>query len=45
MSPTYVSLVPLAEGSSVDVDDGGLDEGLGSEKLVVRRVVTLIESA
>jgi len=36
-----VSLVPLTEGGSVDVDNGRLDEGLGSEKLVVGGVVSL----
>ena len=36
-----VSLVPLTERGSVDVDNGRLDEGLGSEKLVVGGVVSL----
>lgn len=36
-----VSLVPLAEGSGVDLNDTRLDEGLGTEELVVGRVVTL----
>jgi hypothetical protein len=36
-----VSLVPLSEGGSVDVNNSGLDEGLGSEKLVVGGVVSL----
>jgi len=34
-----VGLVPLPEGGSVDLDDGGLGQGVGSDKLVVRRVV------
>lgn len=38
---TYVSLVPLSEGGSVNVDNTRLDEGLGSEKLVVGSVVSL----
>jgi hypothetical protein len=36
-----VSLVPLTEGSSIDFDDSTLDQGLGSEQLVVGRVVNL----
>jgi len=36
-----VSLVPLTEGGGVDVDNGGLDKGLGTEKLVVGSVVSL----
>jgi hypothetical protein len=42
-SNTHVSLVPLPEWSSIDLDDGTLDESLGSEKLVVRCVVDLEE--
>jgi hypothetical protein len=38
---TYVSLVPLSEGGSVNVDNTRLDKGLGSEKLVVGGVVSL----
>jgi len=38
-----MSLVPLPERGSVDLDDSALDEGLGSEKLVVRGVVDLLE--
>lgn len=38
---TYVSLVPLSEGGSINVDDARLDEGLGSEQLVVGCVVSL----
>lgn len=34
-------LVPLPEGGSVNVNNGRLDEGLGSEKLVVGCVVSL----
>lgn len=42
MGETHVRLVPLSEGGSVNVDNGTLDEGLGSEKLVVGSVVSLI---
>lgn len=42
---THVRLVPLSEGGSVDVDNGTLDEGLGSEKLVVGGVVSLITTS
>jgi hypothetical protein len=34
-----VSLVPLAEGCGIDLDDGGAGEGVGSDKLVVGGVV------
>jgi len=34
-----VSFVPLPEGSSVDLDDGGFGKGVGADKFVVRRVV------
>lgn len=34
-----VSLVPLTEGGSVDLDDGGLGQGVGADKFVVGRVV------
>lgn len=34
-----VGLVPLTEGSSVDLDDRGLGQGVGADKLVVGRVV------
>lgn len=34
-----VSLVPLSEGSSVDLDDGGLGQGVGADQFVVGRVV------
>jgi hypothetical protein len=36
-----VGLVPLTEGSGVNLNDTRLDEGLGTEELVVGRVVTL----
>jgi hypothetical protein len=34
-----VGLVPLTEGRSVDLDDGGLGQGVGADKLVVGGVV------
>jgi hypothetical protein len=34
-----VSLVPLTERRSVDLDDSGLGQGVGADKLVVGRVV------
>ena len=34
-----VGLVPLTEGSGIDLDDGGLGQGVGTDQLVVRRVV------
>ena len=39
---TYVSLIPLTEGGSVDLDDGTLDESVRANKLVVGSVVDLI---
>jgi hypothetical protein len=36
-----MSLIPLPKRRSVDLDDSALDEGLGSEELVVRGVVDL----
>lgn len=36
---TVVGLVPLSEGGGVDLDNGGLGQGVGSDKLVVGRVV------
>ena len=36
-----VGLVPLTEGGGVNLNDARLDEGLGTEKLVVGRVVAL----
>jgi hypothetical protein len=38
---THVGLVPLPEGSGIDFDNGALDQGLGSEQLVVGGVVDL----
>lgn len=38
---THVSLVPLPEGGGIDFDNGALDQGLGSEQLVVGGVVDL----
>lgn len=35
-------LVPLTEGSGIDFNDGTLDQGLGSEQLVVGGVVDLV---
>jgi hypothetical protein len=40
---TYMRLIPLTEGGSIDLDDCALDEGVGSDKLVVRSVVDLKE--
>ena len=34
-----VSLIPLAERSGIDLDNGGLSQGVGADKLVVGRVV------
>ena len=36
-----MGLIPLPERSSVDLDNGTLDEGVRSDKLVVRSVVNL----
>lgn len=36
---TVVSLVPLTERRSVDLDDGGLGQGVGTDELVVGRMV------
>lgn len=38
---TYVSFIPLTEGSCVDLDDSALDQGVRSDKLIVRSVVDL----
>lgn len=34
-----VGLVPLTEGSGIDLDNGGLGQGVGADQLVVGRVV------
>jgi len=34
-----VGLVPLTEGSGIDLDNGGLGQGVGTDELVVGRVV------
>lgn len=34
-----VGLVPLTEGSGIDLDDGGLGQGVGADELVVAGVV------
>lgn len=36
---TVVSLIPLTERSGIDLDNGGLGEGVGADKLVVGRMV------
>ena len=38
---TYMGLVPLAEGGSVNLDNGTLDESVGSDEFVVGGVVDL----
>jgi len=38
-----VGLIPLPEGGGIDLDDGALDEGVGSDELVVGGVVDLGE--
>ena len=40
---TVVRFVPLTEGSSIDLDDGALDEGLGADKFVVGGIVDDID--
>ena len=34
-----MGLVPLTEGSGIDLDNGGLGQGVGTDELVVGRVV------
>lgn len=36
---TVVVLVPLTEGSGIDLNNSGLGQGVGSNQLIVRRVV------
>jgi hypothetical protein len=38
-SLSIVSLIPLTERSSIDLNDGTLDEGVGADQLVVGSVV------
>lgn len=38
---THVSLIPLSEGGRIDLDDGTFDEGVGTDQLVVGRIVDL----
>lgn len=40
-----MGLVPLPEGGGVDLDNGRLDESVGADKLVVGRVVRLVEES
>lgn len=40
---TVVGLVPLTEGSGINLDDGRLDKGLGTDKLVVAGIVDNID--
>jgi len=35
---TVVRLIPLSKRGSIDLDDGGFGEGVGSDKLVVGRM-------
>ena len=37
--------IPLTERSCVDLDDGVLDQGLGTDQLIVRRVVENVNDA
>ena len=37
-------LIPLTEGSSIDLNDGAFDEGVGTNKLVVGGIVNLYVS-
>merc|ERR1719385_17927 len=41
---SVVGLVPLSEGSSIDDNDGVLDQGLGSDQLVVGGVVDNVDN-
>ena len=38
---TYVSLIPLTEGGSINLDDSTLYESVGTNKFVVRGIVHL----
>jgi hypothetical protein len=38
---TYVLLVPLPEGGSINLNDGALDKSIGPDQLVIRGVVNL----
>jgi len=40
---TVMSQVPLSEGSGIDLDDGTLDQGVGSDQFVVRSIVDDLE--
>ena len=42
---TVVGLVPVLEGMGIDENDGSLDEGLGTDKLIVSRIVEDINDA
>lgn len=35
-----MGLVPLTEGGSIDLDNGGAGQGVGADKLVVGRVIS-----
>jgi len=37
-----VGFIPLTEGGTIDLDDGTLDESVGTDKFVVRCIVDLI---
>lgn len=39
---TYMGFVPLTEGGGIDLDDGTLDESVGTNKFVVGCIVDLI---
>ena len=38
---THVGLVPLSEWGCIDLDDSALDEGVGTDQLVVGSIVHL----